>query len=142
MLLLDVDHFKQFNDRFGHKTGDPVLRLVARLLSDSVKGRDVVARYGGEEFAIILTGAGLEAGDAVGRQICKALGERRLVNKGTQVGFGQVTISVGVAQVRLDDTPATLMARADAGLYLAKKRGRNRVCIDQGLAALASNVDA
>ena len=141
VLLLDVDHFKQFNDTFGHKTGDLVLRLVARLLSDSVKGRDVVARYGGEEFAIILTGAGLEAGDAVGRQICKALGERRLVNKGSQIGFGQVTLSAGVAQVRRDDTPATLMARADAGLYLAKKRGRNRVCIDQGLAALASNVD-
>ena len=135
VLLLDVDHFKQFNDKFGHKTGDLVLRLVARLLSDSVKGRDVVARYGGEEFAIILTGAGLDAGDAVGRQICKALSEKRLIEKGSRIDFGQVTLSAGVAQIRLNDTSATLMARADAGLYLAKKRGRNRVCIDQDLAA-------
>ena len=130
LLLLDVDHFKRFNDTYGHRTGDLVLRLVGRLLSDNVKGRDTVARYGGEEFAILLAGADRGAGTVVGRQICTALAGKRLVNKPGQSTAGQVTISVGVAQYRPGETAATLIERADHALYLAKDLGRNRVCTE------------
>ncbi len=133
VLLLDVDHFKHFNDTYGHRTGDLVLRLVARLLADNVKGRDTVARYGGEEFAIHLAGADMRAAAVVGRQICEALSGKHLVHRTTQRTAGNVTISVGVAQYRSGETTATLVERADAALYRAKDLGRNRVCTEQDL---------
>jgi len=128
VLLLDIDHFKQFNDSYGHSTGDLVLRLVARLLTDNSKGRDLVARYGGEEFAILLSGADLKAAAAVAQQICDALSNKRLVFKGSQQAVGHVTVSIGVAQHRAGEGLATLIERADAALYRAKDFGRNRVC--------------
>ena len=132
LLLLDVDHFKRFNDAHGHQAGDLVLRLVARLLSDNIKGRDTVARYGGEEFAVLLAGADITAATSVGQQICGALAAKRLVPKGTKQGLGHVTISIGVAQYRLGDSGATLVSRADAALYAAKDLGRNRVVSERG----------
>ncbi len=100
VLLLDIDHFKHFNDSSGHSTGDLILRLVARLLTDNSKGRDTVACYGGEEFAILLSGADLKAAATVARQICQALSSKRLVMKGSQQAIGHITISIGVAQHR------------------------------------------
>ncbi len=132
LLLLDVDHFKRFNDVHGHSTGDLVLRLVASLLADNVKRRDTVARYGGEEFAILLTGADLRAAEVVARQINEALSSKRLVTKGTAASFDHVTISVGVAQARPGENAAALVERADAALYEAKRTGRNRVCVEAG----------
>ncbi|MGI4945562.1 MAG: GGDEF domain-containing protein [Janthinobacterium lividum] len=107
-----------------------MLRLVARLLADNVKGRDTVARYGGEEFAILLTGAGLRAAEVVARQINEALSSKRLATKGTAASFDHVTISVGVAQARPGEAAAALVERADAALYEAKRTGRNRVCVE------------
>ena len=107
LLLVDVDHFKRFNDTHGHRVGDLVLRLVARLLADNVKGRDTVARYGGEEFAILLAGADLRAVEVVAWQINAALSSKRLVNKETAQGFGHVTASVGAPR----SGPATLRRR-------------------------------
>lgn len=130
VLLLDVDHFKRFNDTYGHHTGDLVLRLVGRLLTDSIKGRDVAARYGGEEFAILLTGAGQEAAAVVARQICRALSSKQLVNRPSHGAVANITISIGVAQHRPGESMASLVERADAALYRAKRLGRNRVCTD------------
>lgn len=130
ILLLDIDHFKRFNDTFGHRTGDLVLRLVGRLLADNVKGRDTVARYGGEEFAILLAGADRDAAAVVAQQICTALSGKRLINKPTQNPVGQVTISIGVAQHRAGEAMGALIERADRALYLAKDLGRNRVCTE------------
>lgn len=130
VLLLDVDHFKRFNDTYGHHTGDLVLRLVGRLLSDNIKGRDTVARYGGEEFAILLTGAGQEAASVVARQICRALSSKQLVSKPSQGTVGNITISIGVAQHRPGESMASLIERADAALYRAKDLGRNQVCTE------------
>ena len=138
LLLLDVDNFKHFNDSFGHKAGDLVLRLVGRMLADNVKGRDTAARYGGEEFAVILTGADLRAGVTVAEQMRAALDGRRLVNQRTHFGEAQpatsVTASFGVAQLRPGEAAADLVARADAALYRAKHGGRNRVCADLAVA--------
>jgi len=76
--MLDVDHFKRFNDNYGHRVGDLVLRLVGRLLVDNIKGRDLAARYGGEEFAILLVGADLLDASKVARQICATLALKRV----------------------------------------------------------------
>jgi diguanylate cyclase len=130
VLLLDIDHFKRFNDHHGHRTGDLVLRLVGRVLSDNVKGRDCAARYGGEEFAILLVGATLQAGAVVAQQICDALSGKHLVNKGSGRDLGRVTVSVGVAQFQDHESAAALVERADLALYEAKRTGRNRVCVD------------
>ena len=130
LVLLDIDHFKQFNDTHGHRTGDLVLRLVARMIADNVKGRDTAARYGGEEFAVILTGAELTAAAIVARQICASLDGKRLIVKRAKQNIGSVTISAGVAQLRAEDSIAVLTERADAALYEAKRLGRNQVCTE------------
>ena len=130
LLLIDVDHFKRFNDTHGHRVGDLVLRLVARLMADNVKGRDTVARYGGEEFAILLAGADLRTACVVARQLCESLGSKRLVTKGSAHPVGHVTVSIGVAQARPGEQAACLVERADAALYEAKRTGRNRVCTE------------
>jgi diguanylate cyclase len=127
-LLLDIDHFKQFNDMYGHSTGDLVLRLVGRLLIENIKGRDIAARYGGEEFGVLLVGAEINAAADVARQICTLLASKRLkVSGDTESGHGRVTISIGVAQLRSTDSLGSVIDRADAALYAAKHAGRNCV---------------
>jgi len=128
VLMLDVDHFKHVNDTYGHHTGDLVLRLIGRLLSDSVRGRDVSARYGGEEFAILLVGADITAAATVADKIRLALASKRLGKKQSAADLCSVTVSIGVAQFRPNDTLASLLNRADAAMYRAKQLGRNQVC--------------
>ncbi len=127
LLLFDVDRFKVFNDTHGHQVGDQVLRLVARTLKESVKGRDVVARYGGEEFAVVLSGAGLRDALKVGDGIRALVAKRRIVRKSTGEEMAAITISAGVAQYCPGEDLEELIARSDAALYRAKDAGRNRV---------------
>ncbi len=127
LLMFDVDHFKAFNDAHGHQTGDQVLRLVARTLKESVKGRDVVARYGGEEFAVILSGIGLQDAIKIGDGIRKLVAQRRIIRKNTGEVIDAITISVGVALHRPGEPLNALIERSDAALYKAKNSGRNRV---------------
>jgi diguanylate cyclase len=127
ILMTDIDHFKKFNDTYGHLTGDQVLRLVAMSIKQNVKGLDTAARFGGEEFAIILPGCGLRGAIQVGEQVRKAVMSRELVKRSTGENLGRVTISIGVAMLRKDDTGNTLIERADQALYAAKRGGRNLV---------------
>ncbi len=127
LMLTDVDHFKKFNDTYGHLTGDQVLRLVAIAAKQNVKGQDIAARYGGEEFAIVLPNTPLRAGIAVADQIRRAVMSKELMKRSTGEHLGRVTISIGVASLRPTDTAATLIERADTCLYAAKRHGRNRV---------------
>jgi diguanylate cyclase len=127
LLLTDVDHFKKFNDTYGHLTGDQVLRLVALSVKQNVKGQDIAARYGGEEFAIVLPNTALRSAITVGDHIRRAVMAKELMKRSTGEHLGRVTISVGVASLRPDDTPQTLIERADSCLYAAKRAGRNRV---------------
>jgi len=127
LLVTDIDHFKSFNDRYGHLTGDRVLRLVAGTLKQSVKGRDTAARYGGEEFVILLPGTGLRSAMSVAEGIRQSVMNKELVKRSTGENLGCVTLSIGVATRREDDTAESLIGRADACLYAAKRSGRNRV---------------
>lgn len=127
LLLLDIDHFKSFNDNYGHLTGDQVLRLVAQTLRQNVKGRDVTARYGGEEFAVLLPATPMRQALTVADNIRRAVMSKELKKKSTGEILGRVTISIGVAALAEADDPLTLIDRADACLYAAKRNGRNRV---------------
>jgi diguanylate cyclase len=136
LLLTDVDHFKKFNDTYGHLTGDQVLRLVAMSVKQNVKGQDIAARYGGEEFVIVLPNTVLHDAITVADHIRSAVMAKELLKRSTGEHLGRVTISVGVATLRAEDTPQTLIERADACLYAAKRNGRNQV-IDETHSAIA-----
>jgi diguanylate cyclase len=127
LVMTDIDHFKMFNDTWGHLTGDQVLRLVAMSVKQNVKGQDIAARYGGEEFAIILPNTVLRSALNVADHIRRAVMSKELMKRSTGQNLGRVTISLGVATSRKGDTPQTLIDRADACLYAAKRNGRNRV---------------
>jgi diguanylate cyclase len=127
LMLTDIDHFKKFNDTFGHLTGDQVLRLVAISVKQNVKGQDIAARYGGEEFAIVLPNTVLRAAITVADHIRCAVMAKELMKRSTGEHLGRVTISIGVAMLRPDDTPQSLIERADHCLYAAKRNGRNQV---------------
>ena len=106
LMLLDIDHFKRFNDTWGHQTGDQVLRLVAMTLKSNIKGKDIAARYGGEEFAAILPETDLEGAIIVADNIRKAIQAKELLKRSTNEKLGRVTASFGVAMFRPDDTPS------------------------------------
>jgi diguanylate cyclase len=127
LLMTDIDHFKAFNDTFGHLTGDQVLRLVALSVKQNVKGQDITARYGGEEFAIILPNTALRAALTVSDHIRRAVMTKELMKRSTGEHLGRVTVSIGVATFQKGDTAQSLIERADGCLYTAKRCGRNRV---------------
>jgi diguanylate cyclase (GGDEF)-like protein len=122
LLVADIDHFKEFNDRFGHARGDEVLKTVARQLREGVRGQDIVCRYGGEEFALILPGANGAQALAVAETLRSSIESEGLLD-------GHITISVGVASPHDQNIPNVeeFFRAADAALYQAKEQGRNRV---------------
>src|SRR5436853_3690901 len=127
VMLFDIDHFKSFNDNYGHLTGDQVLRLVAMSLKQTIKGQDLTARYGGEEFAVVLPATALRQALTVADHIRRAVMSKELKKKSTGEILGRVTISIGVSMLQPGDSQDTLIERADACLYAAKRNGRNRV---------------
>ncbi len=127
LMMTDIDHFKNFNDSFGHQTGDQVLRLVAMSVKNNVKGQDIAARYGGEEFAVVLPNTVLRSATTVADHIRRAVMTKQLMKRSTHEQLGRITISIGVASLRAGDTAQSLIGRADACLYAAKRNGRNRV---------------
>jgi diguanylate cyclase len=127
LMLTDIDHFKKFNDSYGHLTGDQVLRLVAISVKQNVKGQDIAARYGGEEFAIVLPNTVLRSATTVADHIRRAVMTKELMKRSTGEHLGHVTISIGVATLHQNDTAQSLIERADICLYAAKRSGRNRV---------------
>lgn len=129
LLLLDIDHFKSINDSFGHPVGDQVIRNLASVMLQSVRGIDTVARLGGEEFAVLLPSTGTEVAVRVAERIRHNVAAQQVAS-----GEGPVSyrVSVGVAQVspEIADIGALIMA-ADQALYEAKRQGRDRVCVRQ-----------
>ncbi len=123
LFMLDVDRFKEYNDRFGHPAGDSVLRTIGKILVDVLRESDLPARYGGEEFAVILPVTGLEAAMSVADRIMDAMGTCRFAH-------ASVTVSIGVAALRVHASDADgLLHQADVALYRAKNGGRCRVAV-------------
>jgi len=129
LLMVDVDHFKHYNDHHGHPAGDEVLRHVARLLSEGRRANDVVARYGGEEFSVILIDTAKFTGAKVAERLRERVATYDFAHSGDQPG-GCLAISLGVATFPDDATTAEALVRAaDDALYAAKRAGRNRVVL-------------
>ena len=122
LMMLDIDHFKQFNDNFGHPAGDAVLRLAAQVISSTLRQMDLPARFGGEEFAVILPGTRMREASKVAERVRALVAAQRFEYEGQPL---QITVSVGVAPAVEGDEPANLIERADEALYAAKDRGRN-----------------
>ncbi|MGX7706988.1 GGDEF domain-containing protein [Methylobacterium sp. Gmos1] len=138
LIVLDIDHFKRFNDLYGHLTGDQVLRLVAMTMRESVEPRTTIARFGGEEFGIILPGSDRDEAREVAEKVRTSVMGRELVKRSTGESLGRITISVGLAAYRRGDTAVSLLERADHCMFTAKRAGRNQV-IDDGLPAETMN---
>ncbi|MDA8429173.1 MAG: GGDEF domain-containing protein [Geobacteraceae bacterium] len=128
VLFIDIDHFKRFNDQYGHKTGDDVLVMVAKSISYSLRKMDIVARWGGEEFVVILPGAGSAVVTSIAERI-RILIEHSFILAGNNKLY--VTVSIGAGLSRTDDTVETIVSRADGLMYLSKRNGRNRVTADE-----------
>ena len=128
LLMLDLDHFKQVNDRFGHAVGDLVLKRFADLLRTLCRGTDIVARLGGEEFAVLLPETTATLAGALARRIVEECRAIHVPLPSDEVRF---TCSIGVTEVvAADETIEQTMGRADAALYRAKRNGRDRVVVD------------
>jgi diguanylate cyclase (GGDEF)-like protein/PAS domain S-box-containing protein len=128
VLMIDLDHFKTFNDTYGHDAGDAVLRETGASLTKGIRAEDFVCRFGGEEFVVILPTADLEASRARGERLRSKMRELTIMYQGKSLGI--VTISVGVASFPQHGTsPKELMAAADAALYEAKRGGRDQVAV-------------
>lgn len=129
VLMIDIDHFKKFNDTHGHLVGDQVLKLVARTLMENLKGKDCVARYGGEEFVIVLPQTKLMDAQRVADALRTSVSQKKIIRRDTHATIGQVTVSIGVAQYHPHEQLSHFLKRADAGMYMAKSAGRNRVVV-------------
>lgn len=133
VLLIDIDHFKKFNDDYGHQVGDQVLRLVAKVLQEGVREVDLAARYGGEELIAVLPGADLAACTTVAERVRLRIAEAKLTRRATGKEIGSITVSIGVAQFRLAESAEAMIERCDRGLYQAKRLGRNRTVTEDEL---------
>jgi len=134
-LLIDIDHFKRFNDEFGHGVGDQVLRLMAKVLREQVREIDLPARYGGEELIVVLPSADLATCTAIAERIRRSIAECKMTRRSTGEALPGITVSIGVAQFQGGESMADLIDRCDQALYLAKKTGRNRVVTETELVA-------
>lgn len=141
ILMLDLDHFKRFNDTYGHEAGDTILKETAAFLSRSIRVEDTVCRFGGEEFVVILPTADMNAAHARGERIRSKLREVTVLHQGQSLGM--ITVSVGVAALPQHGTSSKeLLEAADAALYRAKREGRDRVVDAVSPHAAAAQPDA
>ena len=136
VAVIDIDHFKRFNDTWGHQTGDQVLRYVASIIGRVGAPPRVAARYGGEEFAVLFPFERREKVMEALEAIRVEIGSRMLKRRSTNDDLGAVTVSAGLAERRPGEAASSMMERADAALYVSKRSGRNR-CSDADIGAEA-----
>ncbi len=127
VIFMDIDHFKSFNDAYGHQVGDQVLRLVARCLNDSLKGRDFACRYGGEEFIVMLPETDIHGAEKIANILRETIKSKEIRNRATGETLTRVSISGGVALLNNDEDPKEWIERSDKALYQAKRKGRDRI---------------
>jgi len=138
-LILDIDQFKQVNDRYGHDAGDRVLQEIGGLLRDHMRGEDIVARYGGEEFCVLLVNSSLTEARTTAERLRERVEQHRL---SAAAGAAGITISVGVAAFAVDDRQFEMFSRADQAMYRAKAAGGNRVFVSEEEARPAAPVSS
>ena len=127
LLTLDIDHFKKFNDEFGHQLGDNVLKLVASTVKNCIRVSDRVFRYGGEEFVVLLGRINSEIATHLAEKICQTVERSYFVHGDKKL---KVTVSIGGAIIDADDDELSIFERADKAMYQAKNNGRNQVVMD------------
>ena len=127
ILFIDIDHFKEFNDKYGHLLGDKVLRITANTLRQNLRGSDSCGRWGGEEFIALVHDLDPTGLETVAEKLRETVSQTRLSENGTALG---ITVSIGACLARPDDTVQSLIGRADRLMYESKRLGRNRVMTD------------
>lgn len=143
LIMIDIDHFKAFNDTYGHPVGDQVLRLVARTLEEGLRSTEMLARYGGEEFAVIVPNIKLKDAEKVAHRLRERIAVKDIVNQSKNEKLGRLTISLGVAQLNPGESLSDFIDRSDRALYKSKEAGRNTVTMiefDQSLHATHENI--
>ncbi|ACT59270.1 GGDEF domain-containing protein [Hirschia baltica] len=130
LIICDIDFFKNFNDTWGHQTGDQVIRFVANSLAQKAVNESLVARYGGEEFAIIMPRTILDTAFEFAESVRKTIESKKLIRRSTGEPLGQVTVSFGIANYRSGEGASNLIERADHCLYHSKQTGRNRITLE------------
>jgi diguanylate cyclase (GGDEF)-like protein len=131
VMMIDIDHFKNYNDSFGHLKGDELLIQLSRLLEKNMRKADVIARYGGEEFLVMLPETDREAARVVAEKIRKVVEQHNFHHDRGELGPGSITITIGISSMPEDAEDALeLLDRADKALYFGKAQGRNRVCAE------------
>ncbi|MDT8387332.1 MAG: GGDEF domain-containing protein [Thiogranum sp.] len=125
LLIMDIDHFKQVNDKYGHIVGDCVIRAIAKMADACKRDSDLLFRYGGEEFVIVMRDTDLEGGLLLSERVREHIETHPCTCSGARM---DITVSIGVSELQEHDSPVSLFARADQALYSAKRNGRNRIC--------------
>jgi len=125
LIMADIDHFKSFNDQYGHQAGDKVLASVAKTMRERLRPNDMIARYGGEEFAVLLPKTNIQNGLVVAERLRKGVHDTLFHNNEGETMLS-ITISLGLAEAASDSTAQSLISSADKALYRAKNNGRNR----------------
>lgn len=133
LLMLDIDYFKKINDTHGHLIGDNVLKLLGKLLNDHIKGKDIAARFGGEEFILVLPETAMDKAYTLAEKIRTSLQKMRWKLKNTGESLGQVTISIGIAMHKENESVEAVIKRADDALYHAKDTGRNQTITESDM---------
>jgi diguanylate cyclase len=133
LLVIDIDHFKRFNDQYGHIVGDEVLKIVARKVKEIVRGRDFLARFGGEEFVVILPQTPLSGAKTVAENIRDFFDRTKLKVVASSKNLGKVTVSIGAALYKPGEAIEKFIDRSDQALYFAKNTGRNRVATESDM---------
>lgn len=135
LLMIDVDYFKQFNDTYGHQTGDQVIRLLAQTLRNNIKGRDTAARYGGEEFSVILPRTNIASARHLAEAIRNNVRQKNVISEVDGSSIEKITVSIGIGCFEFGEPLGHLIQRADQALYLAKQKGRDCVVTEEELDA-------
>lgn len=137
LLITDIDHFKAFNDNYGHQIGDQVIKLVANILSKTAEGDQLACRYGGEEFSLLLPNTELNVAHSIAEKIRETVATKRIRNRNTGEELGNITLSIGLGVYRKDEPVTDLIQRADASLYFAKGNGRNQTATENDIESAA-----
>jgi len=133
LLITDIDHFKAFNDNYGHQIGDQVIKLVASILDKTAEEDQLACRYGGEEFALLLPSTELDKAYTIAESIRETVATKRIRNRNTGEEMGNITLSIGLGIYRDGEPVTDLIQRADASLYFAKGNGRNQTATENDI---------